>query len=261
MTDKNLSRAFFFQGQKSEVGVLLLHGFSGSPADMRELGEYLAGHGFTVAGWRLPGHVTSPDDLNRMTAEDWLNSVVQGMNHLEKWCQSNFIVGFSFGGNLALEASSLNLVKPQGIVTVNTPMFFPQEYFHRFINPMASLMFKSIKKPWVKPEKRADYERRGKYTVIPLRALQRMYRLVVKTRQSIKLVRQPIMIIQSRLDAVVKPTSARFIHQTIGSGEKELVWADNSRHSYDQGLDKEMIFKKILTFILTKSHDSNNSSH
>ena len=53
--------SFFWEG--GEVGILLIHGFTATTAEVRPLAEFLHKNGYTVAGPLLPGHYTKPDDL------------------------------------------------------------------------------------------------------------------------------------------------------------------------------------------------------
>ena len=92
--------SFFFKG--GQVGVLCLHGFTASPAEVRWLGEHLAGHDYTVYGPRLPGHAPHPHDLARYRWQDWYLTALDGCHLLHSHCQQVFVVGHSMGGCLAL---------------------------------------------------------------------------------------------------------------------------------------------------------------
>ena len=89
---------FFFRG--GSIGVLLIHGFTGSPAELLPLGEFLNRAGFTVLGVRLEGHGTNEVDLSRKTADDWFNSVLDGYALLKSFCEKIALVegekNFSF---------------------------------------------------------------------------------------------------------------------------------------------------------------------
>ncbi|MBP7250173.1 MAG: carboxylesterase, partial [Selenomonas sp.] len=82
---------FFLPG--GPQGVLLVHGFTGSPADLLLLGRFLQARGCTVLGVRLAGHATSEEDLSRQTAEDWLDSVRDGAALLRGCTQTLSVVG------------------------------------------------------------------------------------------------------------------------------------------------------------------------
>ncbi|WP_339060383.1 alpha/beta fold hydrolase [Tepidibacillus marianensis] len=97
------SESFFLEGKKS-TGILLIHGFTGSPAEMRLLGEYLHRDGYTVYAPILRGHGTTPEEMAQTTKEDWFQSVVEAYNLLkEKGYSSIVAMGLSMGGILALK--------------------------------------------------------------------------------------------------------------------------------------------------------------
>ena len=91
---------FFLPG--GSMGVLLVHGFTGLPAELSMMGEYLQQRGCTVLGVRLAGHGTTVEDMSRMTAEDWLDSVRDGYALLRGSCERVVVAGHSMGGLLAL---------------------------------------------------------------------------------------------------------------------------------------------------------------
>ena len=91
---------FFLPG--GSTGVLLIHGFTGLPAELVMMGRYLQQRGCTVLGVRLAGHGTTVEDMSHMTAEDWLDSVRDGYAVLRGSCEHIFVAGHSMGGLLAL---------------------------------------------------------------------------------------------------------------------------------------------------------------
>src|SRR5207253_9891867 len=86
----------------ASVACLLIHGFSGSPPEMRWLGAYLAERGVRVEGVRLAGHGTQPEELNHLTWQDWLHSASEGMDRLKHAGRKTVVVGFSMGGLLGI---------------------------------------------------------------------------------------------------------------------------------------------------------------
>ena len=92
------SEPFLFDGSK-EHGLLLIHGFTGSPANVRLMGEYLHQKtGYTVKGIRLRGHATSMKDLNCHPTKDWIDDADDGYKSLKKECKKVSIIGHSMGG-------------------------------------------------------------------------------------------------------------------------------------------------------------------
>src|SRR2546428_5424992 len=93
--------AFSLPGSRP-LGCLLVHGFTGTPEEMRPLGEALAAHGFPVLGVRLAGHATTVDDLARTRWADWFGSVEYGAARLRRQADRIAIARLSVGAPLAI---------------------------------------------------------------------------------------------------------------------------------------------------------------
>ncbi|MCJ7824681.1 MAG: alpha/beta fold hydrolase, partial [Anaerolineales bacterium] len=112
---------FFFAG--SQVGCLLVHGFPGTPQEMRWLGEYLNRQGHSVLGIRLFGHATQPADLLRVRSRDWLADLENGYHWLSGTCSNIYLIGFSLGGVLSAIFASRTAL--DGLVLIATPWDLP----------------------------------------------------------------------------------------------------------------------------------------
>src|SRR5919198_4315041 len=110
---------FFFLGNSSKPACLLIHGFTGTPKEMRQMGEFLNGQGYTCLGIRLAGHATDPEDMIRSRWTDWVASVEDGYQLLCGLTDHIFLIGLSMGGILALLASTQLNVK--GVIAMSTP--------------------------------------------------------------------------------------------------------------------------------------------
>src|ERR1700736_1635298 len=120
---------FFFPG--SGVSVLLIHGLTGTPYEMRFLGEQLARTGVRVRGVKLAGHAGEPEDLGAVTHINWYESVVEGFERLRAFGDPNVVVGLSMG---ALLAARLAIDQPEvisGIVMLSPAFFLPR--WKRFV--------------------------------------------------------------------------------------------------------------------------------
>nr|MBA3820853.1 alpha/beta fold hydrolase [Deltaproteobacteria bacterium] len=93
-------------GGEAEVGVVLVHGFTGTPYEVRYLGEQLARAGYAVRGPRLPGHGTRVEDLDVTTWSDWVAEVDRAVEALRRRCDRVAVIGQSLGGLLALHHAS-----------------------------------------------------------------------------------------------------------------------------------------------------------
>src|SRR5438067_848466 len=90
---------FYYKGDR--VGCLLIHGFTGTPNELRWLGEQLAGDGRTVLGVRLAGHGTSEADMNHTRWSDWYQSALDGYRQLRAECERVIVGGLSMRGMLS----------------------------------------------------------------------------------------------------------------------------------------------------------------
>ena len=117
------------------TGVVLVHGFLASPAEMRPLAAWLHAQGLLVVGARLEGHGTSPWDLHERSWEDWLASVARSEAIAAGLVDRFVTIGFSTGGALALLQAQKPAHERVGVVAVNVPV--------RFADPRMMLV------PWV----------------------------------------------------------------------------------------------------------------
>ena len=110
---------FYLQGSSTH-GVLLIHGFTGTCAHMRPLGEMLHQQGFTVMGINLPGHASDMDDMARCTWDDWLTAAKDAFLQLKKQCEQVSVAGLSRGGCLALLLAEQ--LQPTAVAAISAPM-------------------------------------------------------------------------------------------------------------------------------------------
>jgi carboxylesterase len=217
--------AFFWHAGKT--GALLIHGYTASTAEVRPLGEYLHQRGYTISAPLLPGHNTSPDDLNRQRWHDWTDAVERAYQELKAQCERVFVCGESMGGLLALYLASEH-PEIAGVVVYSTALRIAN---HDATMLRARLLHRFI--PHVKKQERepsdADARWRG-YTVNPVPALVQMSKLQDQVRQRLPRIHQPIVVMQGRRDKSIDLQSGEIIMHEIGSTQKEIHWFDNSTH-------------------------------
>lgn len=235
---------FFFEG--GEVGCLLVHGFSGSPPEMRPMGEFLAGKGLTVLGVRLAGHGTSPEDMATTTWRDWVASAEAGLRELEARCERVFVAGLSMGGLITLHLAANHPV--DGIVPMSAPAYIADWRF-RFL-PLAQ-HFVHWFTPDIEPDL-TDHEaeqRLSSYPVLPIRCIVSLGQLIRLVRQELPQVKAPALIMQGEKDRHVPADSAPIIFEGLGATEKELVWWPNSGHCITVDSEREAVWARAYEFI------------
>ncbi len=221
----DVCQPFRFGGD--EHGVLLIHGFTGSAAHMRLLGEGLRDKGFTVLGINLPGHAVSMDEMAKTTWEDWLDAAKQAFMTLKRGCRYVSVAGLSMGGCLALILAEQ--MQPTAVATISAPMAVQQRLL-----PLAGLaapfvpriMWRSREDSPYPLDERYDYG----YPGFPTRCGTDLHRLIRMARGDLHAVQCPILAVQSRQDETIAPNSADIILAGVGSEKKGVLWLENVPH-------------------------------
>lgn len=238
-----------FAADGGDVGVLLSHGFTGSPQSMRFLAEQLAEGGLTVRAPRLRGHGTSADEMATTTAEDWIRDLEAPLEELRGRCRQVFVAGLSMGGALALYLSGLYAGQVAGVITVNAPIFLNSP-------DLAALAFHPAAPPFI-PGVGSDIKRPGivelAYGGVPVPSVRQLYALLAVTRELLPRVSCPALVISSREDHVVPPANGPLILELLGSADKRLLWLENSYHVATIDNDQGLIAEVALAFIRAHS--------
>ncbi|MEW6359669.1 MAG: alpha/beta fold hydrolase [Planctomycetota bacterium] len=231
---------------------LLIHGFTSSPAEVRELGERLAKDGVTVRGPLLPGHGTRPDDLEKVTWRDWYGAVETEYLALKKGRDTVSVVGISMGATLAMQLArkhsphKLVLLSPYYRVTYKWYYILPPEAYvdagallFRYVNKMGRLMLND-KTAWAG---------HIAYDHVPTKAIQNLMALGRTVADAPAEIKTPTLIIHARRDDAAAPDGSQHIYDTIGSKEKKLIWLENSNHIITLDYDKEIVNQAALDFL------------
>ena len=245
----NQDKAIYFP-RNSEVGVLLLHSYTSTPYEFYDLAKYLADKGLTVLAPTIAGHGTTPEDLAKTTIEDWQQSAEDAYLFLKQKAKKIFVVGSSFGGNLAFHLANKFHNPLAGVVSMGTPIKVRWEKFFKFSLATYGWLKKNQKK------RRVDYklmyfdQEQVAYPVMPVESLRRMFTFIKKiTVPSLKDIKAPTLIIQSSADRIVNPISAQYIHEHLGSVDKRVLWVNGNHHTLAVDEKRGLIYKAIYRFI------------
>ncbi|MCL4459013.1 MAG: alpha/beta fold hydrolase [Chloroflexi bacterium] len=245
-TDKTDTAPFFLKG--GDIGCLLIHGFGGSPLEMKGLGLYLASNGLTIYGVRLAGHSRHPENLAETTWHDWVASAEQGLQCLQESCHRLFIAGFSAGGTIALYLSTQH--KLDGLITMATPVFLSDWRLN--LVPI----IKHFKRYWTMSHSSDLTDQRGLtdiwvYDRLPLKAIDSLRQFLTITKRKLPTVKIPALIMQGIHDRQIPLANAQYIYDHIGSAHKELVWWPNSGHGLTVDSEKGLVWERAYAFIST----------
>jgi carboxylesterase len=241
---------FFFSG--NQIACLLVHGFTGTPKEMRPLGEYLARQGYTVLGIRLAGHATHPQDMLRTRWVDWLTNVEDGYDLLKGQTVHIFLAGLSMGGSLALLFASR--IPVRGVIAMSTPYALPKDPRLPFLEWLAFIKPQVPKgePDWQNPQAALDHV---SYPFYPTRSLAELRDLLAEMRAALPKVSAPTLLVHSRQDKGVSPQNAESIYARLGCSQKQILWLENSGHIVTREPEQSRLFQAIHQFI--QSHTRN----
>lgn len=231
------------------LGILLVHGFLASPAEVRGFAERLLAAGYTVLGVRLRGHGTSPWDLRERSWRDWLKSVTTGYDILRAYCDRICVIGFSTGGALTLAHAATVPAGLAGAVAIATPIKFHNKNmrFVPLVHGANQLVEWFSKYEGVMPFRVNDSEHPHiNYRHLPIRGLYELTRMVAHVKKVLPAIACPVLVLQGTGEQVVDPKSATIVYDKLGSRDKQLHWIESKRHGIlneDIGETHAMIFK------------------
>jgi carboxylesterase len=239
------AQPFFLRGDKKII-CFLIHGFTGSPADMGVLGKYLHDNGYGVVSILLPGHGTSPEDMLKTAWPDWYGAVEAEYLRIKKEYQDYYVVpmGLSMGGILALHLASNYQVT--GVVCFSAPIYMADERAYEVSRFDNDFMPKN-KDP--EEEKRDLDAGRFSYNVMPLKPLASLLQLIDKVKPELAGIGVPALIFQSIDDKTVNPESATYIYEQLGSENKEIFWLKKSGHVITLGMERMQVFQAVEEFL------------
>lgn len=241
MSDPN---PIFLSG--NQTGVLLIHGFTGAPAEMRLLGEYFHQRGFTVHAPLLPGHGTTAADLNQRRWPEWTEAATSALRLLQERCRQVFVGGLSLGSLLTLYLAA-NEPDLSGIIVYSPAMGIP-DWRSRFLGVAKHVIKTQAKEPdfFTDP---AAAGRLWCYDEYPLAAAHEVQKLMRLVRKLLPRVVCPTFIVHSTLDTAVIPQSAAIVYEGISASDKEILTLHNSGHALTVDGEWESIAAKSCEFV------------
>lgn len=227
------------------VGVLLVHGFTGSPASMVPWGHHLAGQGFGVSAPLLPGHATTWQEMNRTGWADWYTEVERAFEKLCANTDQVVVGGLSMGGGLALRLAADRGREVSGVVLVNAAVTLDRAGLGAL--PVVKHLLGSL--PGVANDiKKPGVQEHG-YDRTPLKALHSMTAGWRALREDLPKVTQPLLVFRSTVDHVVDPSSGALIRAKVSSRDLTERMLENSYHVATLDNDAPIIFEESAQFV------------
>jgi carboxylesterase len=231
------------------TGCLLLHGFTGAPNEMRWMGEYLSGRGYTVLAPRIFAHGTQLSDMYRARWKDWVASAEDGYHLLAGSCDQVFIAGLSMGGALSLLLGSYLPVSAVIAMAAPYEMHDPMVRRLRPILPLLSVFLKSRPKASSGILDPIAEQLHVDYAGFPVRGGYELQELLAAMRNQLSKLDKPTLLINAKLDTSVPPEHVQSIYAALASTDKQILMLEEGGHNIPRDLDRQTAFSAAGDFI------------
>jgi carboxylesterase len=206
------------------VGVVMLHGFTATPVEVRGAAQRLHALGYGVAGPLLPGHGTQPADLNQVRWQDWVAAAEAEYRRLAETCSHVFLLGESMGAVAALFLAT-QLPEAAGVLAFAPALRLRLSYWQRLQVRLLAPFVESVSKGGLD----AEDQWQG-YRVNPLKGVLQLLAMQQAVLARIHLVRQPLLVAQGRLDTTIDPRVGEIILNEAPARLQEMHWYERSSH-------------------------------
>ena len=230
---------------RGPVGCLLVHGFTGTPHEMRGLGEYLADRGVSVVCKLLPGHGVDQRELNHVSWRAWVDTVDAGYQELADHCRTVFVCGLSMGGVLALHLAAHRPVAGVAAFAAflrpadwRAPLVDLIKYVHPF-DPKGTIDIQD-------PQARAEW---AGYDCHPSWGASEMMRLCRHLADDLPEIRSPALLMHGRKDATIDFGQMALLASRMGANDIRQIPLDNSGHVLTVDADREVVRRETYGWI------------
>jgi carboxylesterase len=249
------SEAFSFG--RGPRGVLLVHGFTGSPFEMRLLGEDLAARGFAVDGVKLAGHAGTTRALAQTTWHDWYRSAAEALDRLRARTKAErvAVAGLSMGGLLALELARHRGRELAALCVLSAPLWLPPqaEKFARFMQRLPLVRRAALPKLAGSDIRDTEMKRRNRDAVpragMPLPALASLVDLGAHLRDHLGEVTTPTLLVHSERDHTVPFACMDAIAYRLGTREYRTLTLHESYHVVTLDLERDKVFAAVAEWV------------
>ncbi len=239
-------------------GAILIHGLTGTPANVAPLSEYLSRNGIKVVTPLLAGHGTNISELSGKRWEEWYQSVASAYDEMLGSVDKICCAGISLGGLLTLKLA-LDKNRPLSRIACIAAPLKLSSVLENFLLPASHLpivrtFVKMSGKDWKKSvinETGREIYKNSSYHKIPVRSVWELQKLQKEILKDLKNLNTPTMLAYSRHDDVVFPFNVDMLCSEAKKIRPEVLWLENSGHVVTMDNDKELLAEKILSFFVS----------
>lgn len=222
---------------ETDLGIIIIHGFCGSTKEIEPLANKLKSLGYDVLTPSLKGHTGKRKDLKHVSYNDWVNDVEKAYLEFKSNHKDIILIGFSMGGLLSFQLARKYNVK--SIITLNTPIYIGsvKNFFKHVVNDIRKYKIDNLKRF-------ACYSYK-----IPVNAIVNFRKLLSDTKENLNEVTCDVWLNQSTDDETVKPKSINYLHDNIGSSNKNMMMYHESNHMILQSEIAEDVMTDLVKYI------------
>ncbi|MCB0326516.1 MAG: alpha/beta fold hydrolase [Bdellovibrionales bacterium] len=232
----------------NEDCVLMVHGFTGSPATLKNLAKEIHFQlGMSILAPLLPGHGTTPQDLNQVTWQDWVEEIEEHYGKALKKYKKVHLLGLSTGGTICVEVHKRNPGRASSICLLS-PAYrirpaILQWLSYLFMMLPNAILLGSKKKEGIPPLGDVSYSE------YPFRSVKQFLRICRRMLWVRKDEHLPVLVIASQQDEIIDPASADFFYSKFPHPKSKLVKLYRSSHIITLGSEKKRVFKEVISFL------------
>jgi carboxylesterase len=259
--------------KRGGAGVLLAHGITGAPTEMKPLVRKLAAEGFTVACPQLSGHCSTLKELKQTQWMDWYASLEEGLERLRDHCHTIFVAGLSMGALLALKLAADHPDDVDGVATLSATFFYDgwnvPRFKEKYLLPLAIYSplrhFFSYHEPspfGIKDERlrniiaavyandSASVPEKYGYSEFPGVTIRETFRLIRTVKRDLERIVAPLLIVHSTEDDMASLDNARFLASRVASDVVETFYVDDTYHVLTLDKRKNDVARRVGEFFL-----------
>jgi carboxylesterase len=240
-----------FEYWRGEEGVLLLHGFAGTPPEVHQLGLFLAQSGYSTIGPLLAGHGTTPSDMRQTRWRDWLDSAESALDRLRGHASRLFVGGQSMGALLALQLAARH-PEIRGAIAFAAPL-----RLRDWRIPLIPLLHRVF--PYYQDRGESDLgdptrvSRLHSYGQRPTVCIYSLHQLGRAVARMLPQVRCAALVMHGRHDRVAAPADSQYLYDHLGSTDKRLVWMERSGHAITVDWEDDLVEATVLQWLSERS--------
>lgn len=242
-------------GNSMKKGCLLIHGLTGTPANLAPVQRALEAKGYRVKAPLLAGHGVDVATLSRSTWQQWYASAQQALAELKREADLIYCAGLSMGGLVGLKLASETGSTIKGLALMGVPIHV--DPFYRFFlipviryTPLRWIIrsvAKNFEKAVLDPVGRKEYRDHSLHRM-PGRAVFSLQDFVEFVKKDLPKITQPLLLIHGVQDRVADPRSVEEIRRTVASNQTQIAMMGRSGHVVTMDYEREIVAERIVQF-------------